>query len=87
MKFGEESQKCVCFLVPLCVADMYLLSEGPEAYHYLSQSGCVQDSSLDDKQLFDSVMVRRRRQKAFFVCVCVLMVVSPPEGAITLYHE
>lgn len=44
----------------LCVADMYLLSEGPESYHYLSQSGCVQDSSLDDKQLFDSVMVRRR---------------------------
>uniref|UniRef100_A0A671Z009 Unconventional myosin-X-like n=1 Tax=Sparus aurata TaxID=8175 RepID=A0A671Z009_SPAAU len=36
--------------------DMYLLSEGPESYHYLSQSGCMQDSSLDDKQLFDSVM-------------------------------
>ncbi|KAK7939517.1 hypothetical protein WMY93_002843, partial [Mugilogobius chulae] len=36
--------------------DMYLLSDGAEAYHYLSQSGCVQDSSLDDKQLFDSVM-------------------------------
>uniref|UniRef100_A0A667ZCG9 Myosin X, like 1 n=1 Tax=Myripristis murdjan TaxID=586833 RepID=A0A667ZCG9_9TELE len=36
--------------------DMYFLSEGPESYHYLSQSGCVQDSSLDDKQLFDSVM-------------------------------
>lgn len=37
---------------------MYLLSEGAESYHYLSQSGCVQDNSLDDKQLFDSVMVR-----------------------------
>uniref|UniRef100_A0AAV2JXA4 Uncharacterized protein n=1 Tax=Knipowitschia caucasica TaxID=637954 RepID=A0AAV2JXA4_KNICA len=36
--------------------DMYLLSDGAEAYHYLSQSGCLQDSSLDDKQLFDSVM-------------------------------
>ncbi|KAI9530386.1 hypothetical protein NQZ68_004404, partial [Dissostichus eleginoides] len=36
--------------------DMYLLSEGPESYHYLSQSGCMKDSSLDDKQLFDSVM-------------------------------
>ncbi|XP_056145205.1 unconventional myosin-X [Lampris incognitus] len=36
--------------------DMYFLSEGPESYHYLSQSGCVKDSSLDDKQLFDSVM-------------------------------
>uniref|UniRef100_A0AAX7UG71 Myosin X, like 3 n=1 Tax=Astatotilapia calliptera TaxID=8154 RepID=A0AAX7UG71_ASTCA len=29
---------------------------GPESYHYLSQSGCVKDSSLDDKQLFNSVM-------------------------------
>uniref|UniRef100_A0A3Q4MVZ9 Unconventional myosin-X-like n=1 Tax=Neolamprologus brichardi TaxID=32507 RepID=A0A3Q4MVZ9_NEOBR len=28
----------------------------PESYHYLSQSGCVKDSSLDDKQLFNSVM-------------------------------
>uniref|UniRef100_A0A1A8AQH0 Myosin X-like 3 n=1 Tax=Nothobranchius furzeri TaxID=105023 RepID=A0A1A8AQH0_NOTFU len=36
--------------------DVYLLSEGPETYHYLSQAGCVQDSSLDDKQLFNSVM-------------------------------
>ena len=44
----------------ISAADMYLLSEGPESYHYLSQSGCVQDSSLDDKQLFDSVMVRTR---------------------------
>lgn len=42
----------------VCVADLYLLSEGPEWYHYLSQSGCVQDGSLDDQQLFDSVMVR-----------------------------
>lgn len=40
---------------------MYLLSEGPESYHYLSQSGCVKDSSLDDKQLFNSVMVRMKR--------------------------
>lgn len=40
-----------------CIAETYLLSEGPESYHYLSQSGCVQDNSLDDKQLFDSVMV------------------------------
>ncbi|XP_068602601.1 unconventional myosin-X [Brachionichthys hirsutus] len=37
-------------------SDTYLLSEGPESFHYLSQSGCVQDTSLDDKQLFDSVM-------------------------------
>ncbi|XP_023806410.1 unconventional myosin-X [Oryzias latipes] len=36
--------------------DMYLLSEDPELYYYLSQSGCLHDSSLDDKQLFNSVM-------------------------------
>uniref|UniRef100_A0A8C5C9G7 Uncharacterized protein n=1 Tax=Gadus morhua TaxID=8049 RepID=A0A8C5C9G7_GADMO len=36
--------------------DMYYLCEGPESYHYLSQSGCVKDISLDDKKLFDSVM-------------------------------
>ncbi|KAG7275710.1 hypothetical protein CRUP_011337 [Coryphaenoides rupestris] len=41
--------------------DMYYLCEGPESYHYLSQSGCVQDVSLDDKNLFDSVMVRKTR--------------------------
>uniref|UniRef100_A0A3Q3W028 Myosin X, like 1 n=1 Tax=Mola mola TaxID=94237 RepID=A0A3Q3W028_MOLML len=35
---------------------MHLLSEGPESYHYLNQSGCVHDSSLDDKQLFNGVM-------------------------------
>lgn len=48
-------------LVFLCVTDMYLLCEGAESYHYLSQSGCVQDSSLDDEQLFNSVMVRHKR--------------------------
>ncbi|MBN3297313.1 MYO10 protein, partial [Amia calva] len=35
--------------------ELYFLSE-PESYHYLSQSGCVKDKSLDDKQLFNSVM-------------------------------
>ncbi|KAG7466962.1 hypothetical protein MATL_G00148210 [Megalops atlanticus] len=35
--------------------ELYFLSE-PESYHYLSQSGCVRDKNLDDKQLFDSVM-------------------------------
>ncbi|XP_053482052.1 unconventional myosin-X isoform X2 [Ictalurus furcatus] len=36
--------------------DVYLLLDSPEDYHYLRQSGCVQDGSLDDKQLFLSVM-------------------------------
>uniref|UniRef100_A0A8B9I0W4 Myosin X, like 3 n=1 Tax=Astyanax mexicanus TaxID=7994 RepID=A0A8B9I0W4_ASTMX len=36
--------------------ELYLLLDSPEAYHYLSQSGCVQDSSLDDKQLFLSAL-------------------------------
>ena len=56
----------------LCVADMYLLCEGPESYHYLSQSGCMQDISLDDKQLFDSVMVRRGKSKPNVCCVFYL---------------
>uniref|UniRef100_A0A4W5LKK6 Myosin motor domain-containing protein n=1 Tax=Hucho hucho TaxID=62062 RepID=A0A4W5LKK6_9TELE len=38
--------------------ELYFLSEGPESYHYLSQSGCVNDRSLDDLKLYDSVMVR-----------------------------
>ncbi len=36
---------------------MYMLADSPEAYHYLNQSGCVKDRSLDDKHLYDSVMV------------------------------
>ncbi|XP_028809967.1 unconventional myosin-X-like [Denticeps clupeoides] len=36
--------------------EQYCLSDPPEMFHYLSQSGCVKDRSLDDKQLFDSVM-------------------------------
>ncbi|XP_067106712.1 unconventional myosin-X [Osmerus mordax] len=42
--------------VPREHRDVYFLSEGPESYHYLSQSGCVTDRSLDDNQLFNSVM-------------------------------
>ncbi|KAJ8004412.1 hypothetical protein DPEC_G00135450 [Dallia pectoralis] len=36
--------------------EFYFLSAGPGAYHYLSQSGCVKDSSLDDQHLYTSVM-------------------------------
>nr|XP_055071059.1 unconventional myosin-X [Misgurnus anguillicaudatus] len=36
--------------------EMYMLADSPEAYHYLNQSGCVKDRSLDDKQLYASVM-------------------------------
>uniref|UniRef100_A0AAZ3RKS1 Uncharacterized protein n=1 Tax=Oncorhynchus tshawytscha TaxID=74940 RepID=A0AAZ3RKS1_ONCTS len=38
------------------LAGLYFLSEGPESYHYLSQSGCVKDRSLDDLKLYDSFM-------------------------------
>lgn len=34
-----------------------MLADSPESYHYLNQSGCVKDRSLDDKHLYDSVMV------------------------------
>ncbi|KAI7808580.1 putative unconventional myosin-X [Triplophysa rosa] len=36
--------------------EMYMLADSPDAYHYLNQSGCVKDRSLDDKQLYASVM-------------------------------
>ncbi|KAL0985675.1 hypothetical protein UPYG_G00160330 [Umbra pygmaea] len=36
--------------------EMYFLCEGAESYHYLSQSGCVKEQSLDDLQLYTSVM-------------------------------
>uniref|UniRef100_A0A672NUD6 Unconventional myosin-X-like n=1 Tax=Sinocyclocheilus grahami TaxID=75366 RepID=A0A672NUD6_SINGR len=36
--------------------ETYFLEDSPELFHYLSQSGCVKDRSLDDKQLFDDVM-------------------------------
>ncbi|MCJ8732972.1 hypothetical protein PDJAM_G00217640 [Pangasius djambal] len=36
--------------------DLYLLLDSAKDYHYLRQSGCVQDGSLNDKQLFLSVM-------------------------------
>ncbi|XP_023661619.2 unconventional myosin-X [Paramormyrops kingsleyae] len=35
--------------------ELYFLEE-PKNYHYLRQSGCVKDKSLNDKDLFDSVM-------------------------------
>uniref|UniRef100_A0A8C7N2I2 Unconventional myosin-X-like n=1 Tax=Oncorhynchus kisutch TaxID=8019 RepID=A0A8C7N2I2_ONCKI len=38
------------------LAGLYFLSESPESYHYLSQSGCVKDRSLDDLKLYDSFM-------------------------------
>ncbi|KAA8577937.1 hypothetical protein FQN60_008770, partial [Etheostoma spectabile] len=40
-----------------CVIDcLYFLEDRPEAFHYLSQSGCMKDKSLNDKELYNSVM-------------------------------
>lgn len=36
---------------------LYFLEDSPELFHYLSQSGCLKDKSLNDKELFNSVMV------------------------------
>uniref|UniRef100_A0A674F0D3 Myosin X, like 1 n=1 Tax=Salmo trutta TaxID=8032 RepID=A0A674F0D3_SALTR len=36
--------------------ELYFLDDPPESFHYLNQSGCLKDKSLDDKQLFNSVM-------------------------------
>ncbi|KAI3367589.1 hypothetical protein L3Q82_026435 [Scortum barcoo] len=35
---------------------LYFLEDSPESFHYLSQSGCLKDKSLNDKELFNSVM-------------------------------
>uniref|UniRef100_A0A3Q2P7Q5 Myosin X, like 1 n=1 Tax=Fundulus heteroclitus TaxID=8078 RepID=A0A3Q2P7Q5_FUNHE len=35
---------------------LYFLEEPAESFHYLSQSGCLQDKSLNDKELYNSVM-------------------------------
>ncbi|XP_077416110.1 unconventional myosin-X isoform X2 [Vanacampus margaritifer] len=35
---------------------LYFLEDPAESFHYLSQSGCLKDKSLNDKELFNSVM-------------------------------
>ncbi|XP_061599184.1 unconventional myosin-X [Cololabis saira] len=35
---------------------LYFLEDPPESFHYLSQSGCLKDKSLNDKELYNSVM-------------------------------
>ncbi|XP_015248206.1 PREDICTED: unconventional myosin-X-like isoform X3 [Cyprinodon variegatus] len=35
---------------------LYFLEEPAESFHYLSQSGCLKDKSLNDKELYNSVM-------------------------------
>ncbi|XP_059908614.1 unconventional myosin-X [Gadus macrocephalus] len=36
--------------------EQYFLGEPPESFHYLNQSGCIKDKSLNDKELYNSVM-------------------------------
>uniref|UniRef100_A0A665TKD2 Myosin X, like 1 n=1 Tax=Echeneis naucrates TaxID=173247 RepID=A0A665TKD2_ECHNA len=35
---------------------LYFLEDPAESFHYLSQSGCLKDRSLNDKEVFNSVM-------------------------------
>uniref|UniRef100_A0A3P8US07 Myosin X, like 1 n=1 Tax=Cynoglossus semilaevis TaxID=244447 RepID=A0A3P8US07_CYNSE len=35
---------------------LYFLEDPAESFHYLSQSGCLKDKSLNDKELYNSVM-------------------------------
>uniref|UniRef100_A0AAX7SPW5 Myosin X, like 1 n=1 Tax=Astatotilapia calliptera TaxID=8154 RepID=A0AAX7SPW5_ASTCA len=44
------------FYALLAGASLYFLEDPAESYHYLSQSGCLKDKSLNDKELFNSVM-------------------------------
>lgn len=36
---------------------LYFLEDSAELFHYLSQAGCLKDKSLNDKELYNSVMV------------------------------
>uniref|UniRef100_A0AAZ3PVD3 Myosin X, like 1 n=1 Tax=Oncorhynchus tshawytscha TaxID=74940 RepID=A0AAZ3PVD3_ONCTS len=48
---------CILLSLPVfLLLELYFLDDPPESFHYLSQSGCLKDKSLDDKQLFNSVM-------------------------------
>lgn len=47
----------VCSHYTFALAGLYFLEDPAESYHYLSQSGCLKDKSLNDKELFNSVMV------------------------------
>lgn len=51
------------------VLETYFLEDSPELFHYLSQSGCVKDRSLDDKQLFDDVMVISKKTTGIDYCL------------------
>uniref|UniRef100_A0A672HW69 Myosin X, like 1 n=1 Tax=Salarias fasciatus TaxID=181472 RepID=A0A672HW69_SALFA len=44
------------FYALLAGASQYFLEDPAESFHYLSQSGCLKDKSLNDKELFNSVM-------------------------------
>lgn len=51
--------------------DLYFLEESPELFHYLSQSGCLKDKSLNDKELFNSVMVSAAELSLSPLCLLV----------------
>uniref|UniRef100_A0A671TBE4 Myosin X, like 1 n=1 Tax=Sinocyclocheilus anshuiensis TaxID=1608454 RepID=A0A671TBE4_9TELE len=53
---GERNYHIFYALLAGASKKTYFLEDSPELFHYLSQSGCVKDRSLDDKQLFDDVM-------------------------------
>uniref|UniRef100_A0A671KQT4 Unconventional myosin-X-like n=1 Tax=Sinocyclocheilus anshuiensis TaxID=1608454 RepID=A0A671KQT4_9TELE len=53
---GERNYHIFYALLAGASKETYFLEDSPELFHYLSQSGCVKDRSLDDKQLFDDVM-------------------------------
>lgn len=44
-----------------------LLLNSPEKYHYLKQSGCYGDPSINDKEDFNNVMVCQLKKN----CVCI----------------
>uniref|UniRef100_A0A3Q3K7V8 Myosin X, like 1 n=1 Tax=Monopterus albus TaxID=43700 RepID=A0A3Q3K7V8_MONAL len=48
-----------CFVAFILLKEhksLYFLEDSAESFHYLSQAGCLKDKSLNDKELFNSVM-------------------------------
>lgn len=54
--------------VLLHLSGLYFLEEPAESFHYLSQAGCLKDKSLNDVELFNSVMVSCSYTRLFFDC-------------------
>lgn len=55
-----KSLRAVCICVLVCVvAEAFGLTH-PDSYHYLRQSSCLPDKTINDNGTFQDVLVRRK---------------------------